>query len=124
MSPSSRPASSQHSEYRAGTTLVPRDEDLDAEGFGYWPEQAQAAILRRDEEIKRLIERYDALWQEQEHPFDKSEFDRLREQHDRWKTVALNKTTEVDGLIEQLEAVTRERDHFEQVLADYRTGRV
>jgi hypothetical protein len=31
-------------------------EDLDAEGFGYWPSEAQDAIRRRDAEIERLGE--------------------------------------------------------------------
>ena len=33
-----------------------RLDDLDAEGFGYWPEEAQQAILRRDAEIVRLLQ--------------------------------------------------------------------
>jgi hypothetical protein len=30
-------------------------EDLDAQGFGYWPSEAQQAILRRDEALKYII---------------------------------------------------------------------
>ena len=30
-------------------------EDLDAEGFGYWPEEAQRAIMRRDDALVYIV---------------------------------------------------------------------
>lgn len=46
-------------------------------------------VVELEEQLEALQEKYDALWQEIEHPFDKSEYDRM---------------------FERLEAVTRERD--------------
>lgn len=56
----------------------------------------KAVLFNRDEELKALQSKYDALWQEQEHPFDKTEYDRLFEQQQRYER-ALRRIRDWDG---------------------------